>query len=1164
MKKTLLLVMAAVAVILGSVTAHAAGEWTKYRIMIDPGHGGTDPGASGPTKPHEAELALACAKKLQSFITTNLSGTVKLTRTTDTYISLTARKSASVSYDPYIFCAIHLNAFNGTANGTETWYYHSTGNSKNLANRVHNKLISEMGRTNRGVKQNGWTVITGSPSVPAILTEGLFVDNKTEHDLIKDMKGEGFLNWVRGHLYGFYTHLNAIAPDAALTNPAKVAAISGSSGSTTTTPTLKVSPTTITSELTYSAGVKDTVSFTVSGSNLTDAVSISSDNANVKVLKTSLTASSANKGYDINVQWTPAAIGTETAKITVKSGTLTKTVTFNGTANAAPLKVEAAWLCRQYNGSESKFGWDATKVRNLAYSKGKLYMVYNQKEIRVVNAQTGADLGTLSTKGLTGGVITLCDVVVFKNQVYACNIGNSADAPLKIYRWADDHADPEVVLETTKWSTASRAGDCMTMTGDLTDGKVVFANDNGSVTNILIYPITNGTFSKTPTVVKATKSDGTTQLSTGASTRCYMTTSGTFWITGQHAHPTYLDATGKQSYFINGNETWGNDFVRFKYNSDTQNYAVVTEMSEINNVNYLKGQFRLIQKGDSWTTSKNIQTLPSAGLSETVSNTSCASSLAVSSTTVDSKNVIEIWLAVNGQGVCYYRSKGDAAPTYTVEPVGPVTTPEPTLTVASTTVTIPETCVGQTSTSTVKVTGADLVNDIAVDLTDATGMFTVTPATIANSNGAASKNITVTYKPTAAGSHTAKIKVSTKNSSGTAISKTITVNASAYETVAPGYDTKVSLTKDWEFSTAAGNLTQADWFSASAPFTRHIAATPSKLYVLSSSAWNTTPSITVVDPATGATTGSVNLTGITGGESILAGIDVLDGKLIAANGARTQDTFKVYRWSADNAEPTVILSDDTHGSIYAGEMISVTGNWTSGAIYTSNGSKVLRYDIANNVVASTPAVITLTKDGAPYSVGDQKAKTQVAVNPDGTFWVTGKDKHPTLFSADGQYINEMESSHVGGSVHGTSGRVFQYGTRTLGAFTTYTQPDSQTLSGGAMALVDLTDNSAPAHMSLQPQQGLGTERNTEFQTSVAHAITDTNKKLELYVAVPKQGVAKYSYTPDTANAVIDLETAANEKDTRWYTVTGQQINRPTAPGLYLRSCGATTTKVLVK
>lgn len=1116
MKKIIFSILAAL--VFCSFNADAT-TWSKYRIMLDPGHGGTDPGASGPTKPHEAELALACAQKLNTFITSNLGGTVKMTRTSNTTVSLTARKSASISYDPYIFCSIHLNAFNGTANGTETWYYHSTGNSLNLANRVHATLISQMNRSNRGVKQNGWTVITGSPSIPAILTEGLFVDNKTEHDLIKDKSGAGFLKWVRGHLYGFYNHLKTF--DSTITDPKTVAAISGSS-SAVTTPTLKASPTSITSEVTYTgAGVNSTITFDLSGSNLAADVTLSSNNANFKLEKTSFTKAKVNSGTDVNVIWTPSGIGTETATITAKytsgSTTLTATVKITGNAVAPPLKLKQVWAFSEYNGKATSKGWDATKVRNLTYYQGKLYMVYNQKEIKVVNAQTGEDLGSLSTKGLSGGVLTLVDVRVFKGKVYACNLGKPAvkDAagnvteaavPLKIYRWNDDHSDPEVVLSTTSMNSAARVGDCMTFSGDLTSGKVVFANDNGSKTLILLYPIENGTFGKTPTVVNVKKTDGS-QLKTGASTRAYATSDNTYWITGQHAYTNLINSDGTQSYFIDGNETWGNEFARFKYNSTTLNYALETVYSEIDGKNYLKGQMRLLQKGATWKESKVVQTIPANGLSQTVSNTSCASSIATSSTTSGDLNTIEAWMSINEQGVCYYISSDGKAPTYNVEPIGPAEDPAPSITVGSS-LSIPETYIGEKATAKFTVKGENLVNDITLTLTDAANVFTITPVTIAKGTGSVSTSVTVTYSPLAAGNHSGTIKITTKKADGTTVAKSVAISASAIEKTIINSD--VNLKADWVYSQTAGTLSAAPWFSAASPLTRSVAATETKAYILTSHPFNTKPVLNIIDANSGASKGTVNLDGVTGGQNILAAVEIFDGVLIGSNSARTTDALKVYKWSSDATAPTVLINDATHGGILAGDNLSVSGTMADGKIWVSDGSKLLYYTVKNGVASQTPTAISLTKSGAAYSVGSIKGNVEVMPQADGTIWVVGKDKHPTLFSASGEYISELSNSHIQGSIHGSAGKIFTFGDKLYGAFATYTQPDAQTLSGGALSLVDLSGDT-PVHKSIQPASGLGTTRNTDFQSSVSHVIYDKGSKLNLYLVVPFQGVAKYSY-----------------------------------------------------
>lgn len=318
MKNFVLAFITSLTVTLSAVTA-SAENWSAYKIMLDPGHGGTDPGATGPAYPSESVLALRCAQALSERLNA-LGAPHLLTRSTDTFISLDARRSASVAYDPYIFCSIHLNAFNGTANGTETWYYWEQGNSKALAERVQATLLAEMQRANRGVKQNGWRVITGSASVPAILTEGLFVDNATEWGMIKDENSEGFNKWVNGHLFGFYDHLSRFS--ATLNNPR-------SNSQPAPTPDISVNR----KGWLFQCRKGNTVSttFAVTGTNLSTGITAtSSNNTLFELSEVNLT----KDGGTFKVTFKPTESGDFNAVATLTSGGSKATVNLIGSASA--------------------------------------------------------------------------------------------------------------------------------------------------------------------------------------------------------------------------------------------------------------------------------------------------------------------------------------------------------------------------------------------------------------------------------------------------------------------------------------------------------------------------------------------------------------------------------------------------------------------------------------------------------------------------------------------------------------------------------------------------------------------------------------------------------------------------------------------------------------
>lgn len=212
MKSYKILLAAAVAMTVAATPARADWSSSVATIMIDPGHGGTDPGAGTAGYRYEADLVLDCSLAIRDWLFNHgaSSKNFQLTRSTNTDVSLEARRQMSINFDPWVFCSIHLNAFNGSAYGTETWYYWEN-RSHNLANIMQTELHNRLQRQNRGVKQQGWTVITGADYIPAILTESLFADNVEENNMLNSRDKAGFANWVNGHLAGFYKFMTSSA-----------------------------------------------------------------------------------------------------------------------------------------------------------------------------------------------------------------------------------------------------------------------------------------------------------------------------------------------------------------------------------------------------------------------------------------------------------------------------------------------------------------------------------------------------------------------------------------------------------------------------------------------------------------------------------------------------------------------------------------------------------------------------------------------------------------------------------------------------------------------------------------------------------------------------------------------------------------------------------------
>lgn len=153
------------------------------RIVIDPGHGGSDPGAVGPNGLKEAHVNLAVALKVADKLR-KAGVEVKLTRTSDVFIDLQPRCDIANSFDASYFVSIHCNsATNRSAKGTETYCYKFGGKGEILAKAIQAELIAATGRANRGVKMANYYVLRRT-NMPAVLTELAFISNPEEERLL--------------------------------------------------------------------------------------------------------------------------------------------------------------------------------------------------------------------------------------------------------------------------------------------------------------------------------------------------------------------------------------------------------------------------------------------------------------------------------------------------------------------------------------------------------------------------------------------------------------------------------------------------------------------------------------------------------------------------------------------------------------------------------------------------------------------------------------------------------------------------------------------------------------------------------------------------------------------------------------------------------------------
>ncbi|WP_075430483.1 N-acetylmuramoyl-L-alanine amidase [Selenomonas sp. GACV-9] len=170
------------------------------KITIDPGHGGSDSGAIGPTGVMEKSVTLRVAQELKRLLVAE-GATVYMTRDRDTEVSPKGAKASDIEElqarcdipnknGSDVFVSIHMDSFsNGAAKGT-TGYYYSLGSkrSRDLADKIRAGVIDQLGTQSRGTQSCNFYVVKHT-DMPATLVEVAFISNKGEEQLMNSEEG---------------------------------------------------------------------------------------------------------------------------------------------------------------------------------------------------------------------------------------------------------------------------------------------------------------------------------------------------------------------------------------------------------------------------------------------------------------------------------------------------------------------------------------------------------------------------------------------------------------------------------------------------------------------------------------------------------------------------------------------------------------------------------------------------------------------------------------------------------------------------------------------------------------------------------------------------------------------------------------------------------------
>ena len=162
-------------------------------ITLDPGHGGSDPGAIGASGLKEKQITLEISMRVKELLEKE-GAKVFMTRTTDKDVyapnasdraELQARVNVAEKNNSDLFISLHINSsVNKSVGGFSSYYYPKTDNDLKIAKAIQNKFAKNFGVDNLGVRQANFYVVKRC-SMPATLLEMCFISNPKEEKLMK-------------------------------------------------------------------------------------------------------------------------------------------------------------------------------------------------------------------------------------------------------------------------------------------------------------------------------------------------------------------------------------------------------------------------------------------------------------------------------------------------------------------------------------------------------------------------------------------------------------------------------------------------------------------------------------------------------------------------------------------------------------------------------------------------------------------------------------------------------------------------------------------------------------------------------------------------------------------------------------------------------------------
>lgn len=164
-------------------------------VMIDPGHGGPDPGVIGARGNREADLCWQLATRVAEYL--SLTGAkVRFTRTETEAPDSSERARRANELDGDVLISIHLNSHDeAPAEGASTYFFGGSRSGEALAERIQEELVS-MGLRNCRSHARSYAILRET-RMPAVLVEPVFISNPDEEKRLED---NGFVLALAGSI----------------------------------------------------------------------------------------------------------------------------------------------------------------------------------------------------------------------------------------------------------------------------------------------------------------------------------------------------------------------------------------------------------------------------------------------------------------------------------------------------------------------------------------------------------------------------------------------------------------------------------------------------------------------------------------------------------------------------------------------------------------------------------------------------------------------------------------------------------------------------------------------------------------------------------------------------------------------------------------------------